>query len=156
MENVPGAPLPGSDYLEQTFVANNRWTGSDQNRERRFTFGTRDGRRLMPQWEPLMSPRWEPAVCSTAGGRRASIAIGGSGKPKGNQGRQPEARLRNRTFAQECALQGLPADFLSLAPFTADAKRIVVGNGVPLPMGRAIAHAVKQAIEQSGAAVAAS
>jgi DNA (cytosine-5)-methyltransferase 1 len=151
MENVPTAPLPGvPGYAEHSFVANNRWTGADQNRERRFTFGTPSGLRLSPQWEPLMSPRWEPAVCSTAGGRRASVAMvrGANGKPKrkGNQGKGPEARLRNRSFAYECELQGLPADFLERAPFTADAKRVVVGNGVPLKMGRAIARAVRQAI----------
>jgi DNA (cytosine-5)-methyltransferase 1 len=148
MENVPGAPAPETGYQEESLLANNRWTGADQNRERRFTFGTREGRRLHPEWAALLSPRWEPAVTSSAGGRRASIAIGGSGKPKGNQGRSPEARLKNRTFAEECALQGLPADFLADAPFTASAKRVVVGNGVPLPMGRAIARAVKAALSQ--------
>jgi DNA (cytosine-5)-methyltransferase 1 len=44
------------------------------------------------------------------------------------------------------ALQGLPEDFLDLAPFTVHGKRKVVGNGVPLPMGRAVAKAVKRAI----------
>jgi DNA (cytosine-5)-methyltransferase 1 len=150
MENVPPAPLPvlppEMGYGVQTFVANNRWTGSDQNRERRFTFGDCFGRQIWPEWGALESARWEPAVCSTAGGRRASVAIGGSGKPKGNQGRGPEARLRNRSFARECELQGLPSDFLAEAPFTAESKRVIVGNGVPLPMGRAIARAVKAAL----------
>lgn len=146
MENVPAAPLPDTGYPEQTFVANNRWTGADQNRERRFTFGHAQGRRIAPQWEVFQSLRWEPAVCSTASGRRASVAIGGSGKPKGNQGRKPEARLRNRSLAQECELQGLPPDFLADAPFTEHGKRVVVGNGVPIPLGRAIARAVKAAL----------
>lgn len=151
MENVPGAPLPETGYLEQNLLANNRWTGADQNRERRrFTFGTRDGRRIVPQWEALLSPRWEPAVTSTAGGRRASVAMvrgkDGKPKPKGNQGRGPEARLKNRTLAEECVLQGLPSDFLADAPFTESGKRLVVGNGVPLPLGRAIARAVKAAL----------
>lgn len=149
MENVPTAPLPAltAEFKIQTFVANNRWTGSDQNRERRFSFGDTFGRRIRPEWEALESPRWEPAVCSRAGGRRASIAIGGSGKPKGNQGRKSEARLRNRTFTHECELQGLPPEFLADAPFTLEGKRQAIGNGVPLPMGRAIAKAVKRALE---------
>jgi len=42
--------------------------------------------------------------------------------------------------------QGLPADFLEDAPFTIAGKIRVVGNGVPLPMGRAIAKAVKRAM----------
>jgi site-specific DNA-cytosine methylase len=41
----------------------------------------------------------------------------------------------------------LPGDFLSLAPFTTEAKRHAIGNGVPLPMGRAIAKAVREATE---------
>ena len=42
--------------------------------------------------------------------------------------------------------QGLPVDFLADAPFTVAGKVRVVGNGVPLPLGRAIAHAVKAAL----------
>jgi DNA (cytosine-5)-methyltransferase 1 len=50
-----------------------------------------------------------------------------------------------RTFAECCRLQGLPSDFLAEAPFTLTGKREVLGNGVPLPMGRAVARAVKKA-----------
>ena len=49
------------------------------------------------------------------------------------------------SFARMVELQGLPADFLSDAPFTVAGKCKAVGNGVPLPMGRAIARAVKAA-----------
>jgi DNA (cytosine-5)-methyltransferase 1 len=42
--------------------------------------------------------------------------------------------------------QGLPPDFLEDAPFTLEGKIRVVGNGVPLPMGRAVAEAVKRAL----------
>jgi DNA (cytosine-5)-methyltransferase 1 len=42
-------------------------------------------------------------------------------------------------------IQGLPADF-DLPSFTVSAKCKAVGNGVPLPMGRAIARAVREAI----------
>lgn len=38
-------------------------------------------------------------------------------------------------------------DFLADAPFTMKAKREAVGNGVPLPLGRAVAKAVKKALE---------
>jgi site-specific DNA-cytosine methylase len=54
--------------------------------------------------------------------------------------------FRKRTWAECCALQGLPADFLAEAPFTQAGKFTVLGNAVPLPMGRAIARAVKQAM----------
>jgi DNA (cytosine-5)-methyltransferase 1 len=151
MENVPKAPTPiVSGFLLREVLVNNRLFGGEQNRERRFSFGTRDGRALstnaITASITAIRGTWEPAVCSTAGGRRASVAIGGSGKPKGNQGRGDDARLRNRSFAQECELQGLPADFLADAPFTLQGKREAVGNGVPLPMGRAVARAVKAAM----------
>jgi DNA (cytosine-5)-methyltransferase 1 len=42
--------------------------------------------------------------------------------------------------------QGLPRDYLDDAPFTVQGKRSAIGNGVPLPMGRAIARAVKWAL----------
>lgn len=80
------------------------------------------------------------------------IAIGGSGKPK------PALRKEQRrnscvgfnvksqsSFARLCELQGLPAGFLADAPFTVAAKCKAVGNGVPLPMGRAIARGVLEA-----------
>jgi DNA (cytosine-5)-methyltransferase 1 len=51
-----------------------------------------------------------------------------------------------RTIERCCELQGLPPDFLAHAPFTLAAKYRVVGNGVPIPMGRAVARAVKRAV----------
>jgi DNA (cytosine-5)-methyltransferase 1 len=155
MENVPGAPEPDvMGYRVRSVELNNRMFGGAQNRDRRFSFGTPDGRALSASAIAAsiasIHGEWEPAVCSTAGGRRASVAMvrGPDGKPtpKGNQGRSESARLRKRTFAEECELQGLPRDFLADSPFTVEGKREVVGNGVPLPMGRAVARAVKRAM----------
>jgi DNA (cytosine-5)-methyltransferase 1 len=56
------------------------------------------------------------------------------------------------SIARMCELQGLPADFLKDAPFTAHGKRKVIGNGVPLAMGRAVAAAVKRAFLSAEAA----
>lgn len=47
----------------------------------------------------------------------------------------------DRPFAELCRLQGLPPDF-DLPPFLAVEKKKAVGNGVPLPMGKALAQAV--------------
>lgn len=55
-------------------------------------------------------------------------------------------RGERRTLAEMCRLQGLPEDFLDNAPFTSDGKRKAIANGVPLPMGCAIAQAVVEAI----------
>jgi len=46
-----------------------------------------------------------------------------------------------------CELQGLPRDFTEHMPFRKDMKLKAVANGVPLPMGRAIARAVKRATD---------
>jgi DNA (cytosine-5)-methyltransferase 1 len=84
-----------------------------------------------------------------SGGRRpVPVAIGGSGKPK----RSASSALKNYGYnsaaaiRRMCELQGLPENFLSEAPFTVEGKGRVLGNGVPLPMGRAVAKAVREAI----------
>lgn len=45
-----------------------------------------------------------------------------------------------------CVLQGLPPDFLAEAPFTKAGRFMVLGNGVPMFMGRALTVAVQRAI----------
>jgi site-specific DNA-cytosine methylase len=56
------------------------------------------------------------------------------------------------TLAEACRLQGLPENYLADAPFTAEGKLKAVANGVPLPMGRAIARAVSRAMQREGVA----
>ena len=51
-----------------------------------------------------------------------------------------------RTLAEMCELQGLPPDWLEHQPWTMQAKRKMIGNGVPVPMARALARAVKRAL----------
>lgn len=161
MENVPAAPMPRIDYPMHSTQFNNRWVGGEQNRARRFTFGVRAFGKLMgpsmldafdqalrAQDRGLDPAVFEPAVCSSAGGRRASVAAGGSGK------RKQACLLKPRSVAEEATLQGLPADFLSDSPFTVEGKRQAIGNGVPLPLGRAIARAVKAALAADGRAAA--
>ena len=72
------------------------------------------------------------------------VKLGGSGKLK----RGALAGDRRRTFAQAARDQGLPEGF-DLPPFTVEAKVAAVGNGVPLPLGRAIARAVREALPSS-------
>lgn len=54
-------------------------------------------------------------------------------------------RIGRFKLPDACRLQGLPEDFLEHAPFTAEGKLKAVANGVPLPMGRALAKAVREA-----------
>lgn len=150
MENVPDAPepqIPGHHgYHIESVVLNNRWFGGAQNRERRFTFGSL-GRAIDP-WRhfelvPLECVDWQPAVMASDGGRYQSVRLGGSGKPKRAVGC---ATKPLRTIEDMCRLQGLPEDFLSEAPFTVEGKRRVIGNGVPLLLGRAIATVIQRAL----------
>ena len=55
----------------------------------------------------------------------------------------------NEALQQICRLQGLPDDF-ELPNFTIGGAISAVGNGVPLPLGRAIAGAVRSAMSQAG------
>jgi site-specific DNA-cytosine methylase len=48
-----------------------------------------------------------------------------------------------------CELQGLPATFVDRLAYTKEALRIMLGNGVPMAMGRALAKAVKEAVEET-------
>ena len=71
------------------------------------------------------------------------VRIGGSGKRKYAGGEL----YKYRTISDTCRAQGLPETFCSSFPFTAEGKRGVIGNGVPMAMGRAVARAVKRALE---------
>jgi len=107
----------------------NRWVGGVQRRKRRFSFGMHDGCKLVVDVVALEA--FDQAVTVLAG-------HGPVGRGRGY--------YKNPSLAEVCKLQGLPEDFLSNAPFTKQGKRQVLGNGVPLPMGRAIAKAVKRAL----------
>lgn len=145
MENVPDAPNPEVDgYQVRDQILNNRWVGGVQNRLRRFNFGTHSGLELLPEITLFEDPQWEPAVMASGGANPRPVAIGGSGKVKA--GKANQIGYASTTYLKRaCELQGLPGDFLNEAPFTVAGKVKVVGNGVPLPMGRSIARAVKAA-----------
>jgi len=99
-----------------------------------------------------------PAMLSTP--RRTPVRLGGTGKPKGYRqvavtaahsgadARPKGGHLIVYDWPEMCRLQGLPPDFLVDAPFTMEGKRKALANGVPLPMGRAIARAVWCALHE--------
>jgi DNA (cytosine-5)-methyltransferase 1 len=155
MENVPAAPEPSiAGYVIRSEMVRDVWVGGQTKRLRRFSFGTPDGRRLPIETEALHNQDAEHAVMATGGRRPVPVAYGGSGKIK----RSAKSALRNYGFnstagiQRMCELQGLPPDYLSEAPFTLEGRGRVIGNGVPLPMGRAVAKAVKNALANSQAA----
>jgi DNA (cytosine-5)-methyltransferase 1 len=161
MENVPDAPVPfGSygggpsmaaphPYGMHYFLLNNRQCVDEdgkpatQNRTRRWSFGWRGERRvLMVDTVCLENPVFERAALGGSDTREIPVKLGGSGKRKTTLPFNAKGRL---SLAALCRKQGLPEDFLKHAPFTAAASCKVIGNGVPLPMGRAIARAVREA-----------
>jgi DNA (cytosine-5)-methyltransferase 1 len=188
MENVPAAPVPSADgYVVRDQVVNNRWftdvelVGAEQNRTRRLSFGTSDGRRLAFDVALFEQPWVAAGVTSSDGGgtmrghrpqpavladnRATPIKLLSSGKPKPfavsarHNGRPPwvagsvtaghgggNSKQYVYSLEDACELQGLARDFTEHMPFRKDAKLKAVANGVPLPMGRAIARAVKRAM----------
>jgi DNA (cytosine-5)-methyltransferase 1 len=139
MENVPAAPEPSVfGYQMKSFVIDARWIGMEQRRRRRICFGSVekavDLRREI-ELVALENFRSSPTVCA-------------SGVVRPGMPRTGRDRLRYHGWKTTAALkeslrlQGLPPDFLKHAPFTLEAKHKVIGNGVPLPLGIALARAV--------------
>ena len=150
MENVKQAPLPCvSGYNVTALLFNNRDAGGVSNRVRRFSFGTSDGLGLPVRGVALRAVEYAP--CVTANGtqwdsRSSRIA-------RGLEDARPRSRSDRsvRMLGYYIEWQGLPKGFLDKAPFTVEGKVRVVGNGVPLPMGRAIAAAVRKATDADSA-----
>jgi DNA (cytosine-5)-methyltransferase 1 len=150
MENVPDAPTPSiPGYVVCDRIVADVWVGGETKRRRRFSFGTHDGRALHVETLPLHTTTPAPAVLASSGGRRRPVALGGSGKPKRWTGGELPKRRSAGGYADALRCQGLPPDFLADSPLTSEGKFRVVGNGVPLPMGRAVARAVKVALYAS-------
>ena len=157
MENVPDAPVPRvPGYDVYSYILNNRQCfgedgkPADQNRIRRFSWGWRGNNRptLCIDICAFESARFEYAVTGGSA-REVPIAIGGNGKVKRSRSRMPFNSKSRSAVAELCRKQGLPADSLKHVPFTVEGLCKALGNGVPLPMGRAIARAVKEAVSTS-------
>lgn len=158
MENVRDAPVPVvAGYLVRSELIRDVWVGGDTLRQRRFSCGVRGAlNRFVVEQVALHTQ--EPRVSALAGGGARDVPVkmirdgkGGHREKKryGNSGKRSALGYGGNSkagLAQRLAAQGLPADFLKDAPFTAGAKSKLVGNGVPLSMGRAVARAVKRAL----------
>lgn len=102
--------------------------------------------------------------CVLSDTRAVPVALGGSGKPKRTRSSGGEGRgrtgavtsidgaatgmmpMKRYGLAEMLHLQGLPPDFLEHAPFTMEGKKKAVANGVPIPTGRALARAIREAL----------
>jgi DNA (cytosine-5)-methyltransferase 1 len=84
------------------------------------------------------------AVTARHNGRPPRVA----GSDTAGHGGAPQKQIYVYSLEDACELQGLPRDFCADMPFRKDAKLKAVANGVPLPLGRAIARAVKRATDR--------
>ena len=131
MENIKEAPIPEvPGYQVDARVYNNRWLGEVQNRVHMFSFGTRDGHRLV----------WEEFLWMSREKENRLLASDGRRSLKGSY-----MKHLGRSTADALRLQGLPPAYLDHCPFTKAKAVEVLGNAVPLPMARALARAVKRA-----------
>lgn len=147
MENVPDAPEPiVSGYHVHSFLLNNRWLGETQNRLRRFSFGHVGELIDLRKWIELAlfeSMDYHPTVLA-AGSREYQIRFNSDGKPKK---KLAKVRGNSRSVDDYARLQGLPDDFFADSSLTIAGKLRLLGNGVPVPMARAVAAAIREAIE---------
>lgn len=118
MENVPGVPdVHIAGYVTRRFNLFASEFGCRQKRNRSFQFGSQDG-------VPLV-------ILSGTQSQFRSLAPA------------VLARDHRRNFADLCELQGLPRWF-DLPGLSRTAKNRAVGNGVPVPMARAVAEAIRE------------
>ena len=146
MKNVKQADTPNPvDFYVNHFDVIDSDVGGETKRERRFWFGRQSGSialRIKPVPRATLFP---PERAVTRNVRRpqarhfAKAAARGGGVLPGDGEYAP--------IEEVCQLQGLPEDFTADSPFKREALRIMLGNGVPLAMGRALARAVKEALE---------
>jgi DNA (cytosine-5)-methyltransferase 1 len=150
MENVPAAPPPDVyGYGVDSLMLDNRWLGEPQQRRRRISFGVQgQARRLVVEVALFEALDYSQAVNGSA--RAVNVKLGGTGKVKrtytADGQRHTPGQGPRTTVGDMLVLQGAPREFLNESPFTESAKRQMVGNGVPVPMGRAIARAVRRAL----------
>jgi DNA (cytosine-5)-methyltransferase 1 len=134
MENVPQAPAPDCPgYVITQRVCDNRWVGGEQSRRRKFTFGCRNQHSAFHiEGVALEAHNRVPVVLSSG-----QAGNGGS----------------RRSIADMARAQEVDPSRFDHSPFTTTELRRAIANGVPLPLGRAVARAVKASLaEQKEAA----
>lgn len=159
-ENSPFAPLPKpAGYYTSSEIVCDHWVGGATQRKRRFCWGIRSHRRrpgiaarLKIDFPALHAIEAKRAVTGDA--RQASVGERVRNKARvGNDGGVLPSSGKVMSLEEMLVDQGLPTDFFGdTCPFTLKTMKKMIGNGVPLPMGRAIARAVKAAISQERAA----
>jgi len=140
MENVKAAPVPQiTGYTISSVLLNNRWFGGEQNRNRVFNFGLK-GTTKLNWWKylnivALENPKKSTAVLASGYRTKTGRWLNKNGASRAS-------------VAEAIRLQGLPPDFFKHSPFTVKAQQRMLGNGVPLPMGIAVANAIRNFLNE--------
>ena len=129
MENSPMAYSPREESHKLTMDLASM--GKEQNRKRCFWSNLN----LQAHLEAM------PALVDVDAGSERTISSKDSVDWKGSR-----ARNKRRTLGDMLRLQGFPEDMLDHLPITKSSAKKAVSNGVPLPMGTAIANAVSKAL----------
>lgn len=124
VSRVPNIHIPG--YTVQRIDLDASECGCNQSRLRHFQYGDRNGFIIIV--DRMAKSRDVEPICTATEGKRST---------------------NRRQFTDFCKLQGLPDDF-DLPGMSRTAKYHAVGNGVPIPMARAVAMAVAGARPQTG------
>lgn len=128
LENVPGIPdVHISNYSQFRLDVQASSFGLSQRRLRNIQFGSRHGE------VPVL-------VRNSAAADVTDQCV--------------TASDHSTPFSRICELQGLPPDF-SIPSFTKAALRRAIGNGVPLPMARGLARAIKSRVQESNVSLCA-
>lgn len=156
MECAPKSPAAVVEgYGVWSALLHNRDFGAVQMRCRRWSVGF-VGPAAVNLWrylefDALHHRRKARAVLASGGdypGRFREVVL-----KDGRKRRFPlHSRASKRTVAEALELQGLPVDFFGReTPFSVEGQQRLVGNGVPLTMGRAVAAAVRRAWDEARA-----
>lgn len=143
MENVARVPdIEIGYYVTQRLDINQVWY-CDVTRLRHVQFGSKSGRLLSVTRRRVTDVTVQSVTDVTLPGSVTPVTRRDTGViPRGVTSVEGAALASDsRPFRELCRLQGLPDDF-DLPPFLMAEKKRAVGNGVPLPMGRALAQAV--------------
>lgn len=147
MENVRSAPMPNVDgYAVKARDVQDCRCGGETIRIRKFTFGGSSAAAEL--FDPVFSDSKPSAGRAVTCDRRLVTDKERERTRKYDGGVLPHSG-KIVGSAEMARLQGMPTDFLKHSPFTEAARRRMIGNGVPMAMGRTIAKAVRSCMERA-------
>lgn len=127
--------------LDNSTLDSGTGTGNEQMRTRRFWFGTQGPCPELRQWIDFAMNISLDRVTAVGGHDGIADALGDKAYRKA-RAEGEDYKPPHRDLAEMLRLQGLPGDWLDHQPWTMQAKRKIVGNGVAVPTGRALARAI--------------